>query len=315
MVGSALRKIAKEHDMNVANGVAYGGFHGFAVTLFEGSGYKTMAITTKYENPADRDLLEEKLNKHNLRKEFRILNLDLMEDAIVVTFHDTIGTMKKFNAFVDFFFPLLAQTSAKGINYCMECGLEFSGNGTWKLVNGMACHVHEGCAARMQSQAEAEEQRMEEEDEGTYGKGFVGAMIGGLLGAIVWAIVLYIGYFAAIVGVLIGFLAYKGYEKAHGKHGKGKVAILLLVGLLSVVIGNFGSDVITIVTMISAGELEMAYGEIPYLIGIMLATDGEYLSATLMNLGLGYVFALLGMYGFLKKAHGETKGFRMKNLK
>lgn len=124
MVGSALRKLAKEHNMTVSDGIAYGAFHGYAVTFFEGNGYKAMIVTTKFQNLSDQDALERDLNTHNLKKEFRILNLELMEDGVAVTFHDNPGTMKRINAFVDYFFPLLASTSALGVNYCSECGID-----------------------------------------------------------------------------------------------------------------------------------------------------------------------------------------------
>ena len=38
MIGSALKKMARENGMTVQGGVAYGSLRGFAATLSEGSG-------------------------------------------------------------------------------------------------------------------------------------------------------------------------------------------------------------------------------------------------------------------------------------
>ena len=47
MIGSGLTKLAKQHEMTVANGIAYGGLMGYATTLCEGSGYKQLVITAQ----------------------------------------------------------------------------------------------------------------------------------------------------------------------------------------------------------------------------------------------------------------------------
>ena len=314
MIGSALKKLAKEQNMTISGGVAYGSFCGYAVTLSEGSGYKLMAITTKFPDEARRQRLELELAGHDMMKEFRVQDLTFMEDGILINFYDTMGTMKKIRAFVDHFFPLLQETGAWGADICTECGQLISGGGSWKLVNGVAFHLHESCANRLEQNALREQERIREEDTGTYGKGAVGALVGALIGAVVWAIVLYIGYLAAIVGLLIGFLAELLYRKFGGKNGGGKLVILIVAAIIGVLVGTIGADVITLATMISSGEIMAAYGDIPAIILEVLLTDPAYLTGTLGNIGLGLVFALLGMWGVLKKTKRETASFRMKDL-
>ena len=48
MIGSGLKKLARENGMSIASGVAYGDFRGYAATFSEGSGYKLLAVTTKF---------------------------------------------------------------------------------------------------------------------------------------------------------------------------------------------------------------------------------------------------------------------------
>ena len=315
MIGSTFKKFAVENGMKASNGVAYGNFRGYAATFSEGAGYKLMVVTTKFPDAAAKDDFISALNNRNINKEFRIQDLQVLDDAITVNFHDTIGTMKLIRKFCDCFFPLLAEYGASGANVCNECGEEFTGNGRWILVNGIAYHLHPDCASAIKHAAETEEYMEREKDTGSYGKGAVGALLGALLGSILWAAVLYLGYFAAIVGLVVGWLTKKGYELLHGKMGKGKLWIIAVFSILGIIIGNFGADAITLFFMINDGTLgNLGYGDILPSILYLLSSDGEYLTATLTNIGLGLLFALLGMWGVFREVKEETKGFSMVNL-
>lgn len=48
MIGSGLKKLAKQNGMSVSNGVAYGSLKGFATTMSEGNGYKLFEISTTF---------------------------------------------------------------------------------------------------------------------------------------------------------------------------------------------------------------------------------------------------------------------------
>ena len=141
-------------------------------------------------------------------------------------------------------------------------------------------------------------------------------VLGSAIGAVVWSVILYFGYVTSLVGLLIGFLAEKGYNLFRGKQGKGKIAILVLAVILGVLVGNFGADVFTLVQMIAAGELEgFVYGDIPMLILVVLLEDSEYLMATLSNIGMGLLFAGLGVWGLLRRANAEVSATRVVDLK
>lgn len=55
MIGTALKKLAKENGLHTSNGVAFGDFRGYATTFWEGAGYKAMCISTKCPDPAASD--------------------------------------------------------------------------------------------------------------------------------------------------------------------------------------------------------------------------------------------------------------------
>ena len=115
-----------------------------------------------------------------------------------------------------------------------------------------------------------------------------------------------LGYVASLVGLLIGYLAEKGYRLLHGKQGKAKIIILTLAIVFGVVLGTFAADVITLVGMINDGELYLEYSDIVPFILELLQVDSEYAAAVGRNIAIGLLFAGLGTYALLKKTGKEV---------
>ena len=84
LIGSGLKKFAKENGMNVSSGVAYGALRGYAATLSEGSGYKQIVVTTKFSDPAKVQELQSQLNQKNITREYRVKNLTFTPGTIMV---------------------------------------------------------------------------------------------------------------------------------------------------------------------------------------------------------------------------------------
>lgn len=306
MIGSGLKKFAKENGMRVAKGMAYGSLRGFAATLTEGSGYKQIVITTKFADANKLQEMQAAMNQKNLAREFRVQNLVFSTDGIRIVFGDTVGTMKKIVAFVDWFFPMLRMYGAQGAEMCSECGGQIAG-GCWKLINGVAYHMHESCAEYVRGQIVAENQNRKMESEGSYVSGTVGALLGAAIGAVVWALVLNAGYVASLVGLLIGWLAEKGYNLLKGKQSKGKVLILIVAVVLGVVLGTFAADAITVAQVISETEgATVTYAEIPQFLLMLLQEDSEYAAAVAGNIGMGLLFAGLGVFALLRKTGAQV---------
>ena len=308
MVGSGLKKLAAENGMKIAQGVAYGNLQGFAATMVEGSNIKILTIATRFFSEEQKNQMIQAANAVDVTRTYRVQKLDFGLRTIQIVFTDTIGTMKKIRAFVDWFIPLLRQNGAFGWNVCSECGTEITA-GRWVLVNGIAYYLHEACAEKVSREIEEENIRQQEDATGSYAAGTVGALLGSLVGSVLWAIVLNMGYVASLVGFVIGWLAEKGYNLFKGKQGKAKVAILIVAVIIGVLVGNFAADAFTLVGMINSGELPgVEIADIPSLILLLLFEDSEYLSATLGNVAIGLLFAGLGVFALLRKAGQEVAG-------
>lgn len=315
MIGNALKKMATENGMQVAHGVAYGAYRGFALSMCEGSGWKRLDFSTRFPDPAGENTLRGRLGEVDLKRTYRIQSLEVGSRMVTIVFLDNPGTMKKIQAFLDWFMPLLEESGATKANICNECGMVTADNDCWVLIDGIAHHMHITCKEALKRDLAQEEQSLKEESTGSHLTGALGAIGGALIGSVVWALVLQLGYMASLVGLLIGFLAEKGYNLAKGKQTKGKIAVLIIAIILGVLAGTVASDAITLAQMISAGELPgITYGQIPKLIAFLAVNDPEYLRATIVNCGMGLLFAALGVFGILRKTKREVSGIRVIDL-
>ena len=100
MIGTGLKKLANENGMKVANGLAYGTFRGYSAAFWDGSGTKTMMLSTSIRDVDAKSEFFSRLGQVNYQKEYRVRELTTMDDGIVVVFNDTVGTLKKMDEFL-----------------------------------------------------------------------------------------------------------------------------------------------------------------------------------------------------------------------
>lgn len=310
MVGSKLKKFAAENSFVVRSDLAYGNLRGYAACVYEGMGFKALTITTSFTDVQGMAALKQFISQRNLQKDFRIRSMEINAHNISVVFVDNPGTMKKIYSFIEWFMPLLGQYSATGCDICPACGGQISA-GQWVMAGGRVYYVHDTCAARMGEDFKQEHEIKKANDTGSYPAGFFGAFLGSLLGSVVWAVVLTGGYIASVVGLLIAWLADKGYKMLHGKNGKGKIAALVISVIFGVAFGTFLSQYFEVWKLISNGELiGFTTADIPRIISATFANSEKYRNALLFDSILGLGFAALGSYGILKKTGEEVSPTR-----
>lgn len=317
MIGSGLKKFALANGLSVNGGVGYGNLRGFQATLSEGTGFKQIIINTKFPDVEKLNALQASLNSVNLQKDYRVQQLSFATNGIVIVFLDNPGTMKKIEAFVDWFFPLLTESGAFGADICPECGEPLYTDGVWRKVSGIAGCYHTACAEKISQELVDEQEAKEQADTGTYVSGAVGALIGALIGAVVWALVLTAGYVASIVGLLIAFLADKGYDLLKGRQGKGKIVALVASVIIGVVGGTVLAEFIGIAKLIGEGYFipEITYANIPELFFYEMAENAEYSAAVCGNFFQGLLFAAIGVVFFIAQAAKKVSSPKMTDLK
>lgn len=308
MIGTGLKNFALEYGLNVSKGAAYGDLNGYTVTMFEGMGTKTLCISVQFTDEDKKNSLYVELNDPSLRKQYKLSFIQFGEKEITVVFIDTIGTMKRLRSFVDFIVLRLNEKGALGAEYCIKCAQPLNYyDKVYKRINGVVYKFHETCVDDVIMQADKQNKEYETVKK-NYGKGILGASLGALVGAIPWAIAYYFGWFVGWLGFVIGIAAKKGYELMGGKPGKAKLWIVIVCTFLGVIVGQIVSDAFAIGHMISSGEIAWAtYADIPYILVELFKDSAEYMRSTLGNIGIGFIFAFLGLIGILKEIREENK--------
>lgn len=308
MIGGKLKKLAEQYGLKISGGVAYGNLLGYAVTLREDGGCKTILISTVFPDVTLKAQLETFLKQQNLARTYQLQSLKLGPTYIRITFSNVLGIMKKVESFIEWFFPLLGRYGATRFGTCPVCGEPIMEIGQWKLVNDMAVYMHGGCTEQLRQSLGATDGKPKTEEGASYFWGAIGAVLGAILGSILWALILVWGYVASIVGFVIGWLANVGYDKLRGKKGKAKVLILLLAVVIGVAVGYFGYLAYYLVHDYSVPFRQTLS------VTLNLLQDREFLGDVMADVFVGLIFAGLGVFSLLHQTGKDVSGNKMTDL-
>ena len=298
MVGSGIKKYAKENGLEVKNGVAYGIYRGYMITMQEGAGWKSVSFAVWMDNDLNLAVQGQLRNMFDeqTKKEYRIMDLVGSNSCIAVKFFDNPGTMSKVKDVIDMVINRLSACQVPGVGYCSHCGqpIEQPAYGETVLVKGAVYQMHSGCAASLERGLG--DAREEQQAQGSVASGAIGALLGGVVGVIPWAIASYLGVFVGWLGYLIGFAAKKGYELFKGKECKAKAFIIILVTILCVALAEVAGYSVMLMT-----ELELSLGEGIELFFRVIEIDSDAMGEVIGNLILGLVFAGLGIFDVVRE--------------
>jgi hypothetical protein len=157
-----------------------------------------------------------------------------------------------------------------------------------------------------QLQQRASQTRDQNETRGNYLTGLIGALLGALVGAALWVLVSRLGYYAAIVGLVMAFLAQAGYRLFKGRIQKGMPVIVILsvvLGLLVATAANIAID------LMQDPDIALSLAEaLRYAPQAFYNSELFYVGQVWKEVGIGLFFALLGSYGTLRRLFREVKG-------
>lgn len=302
-----LKTYVTNQGLRVYQNLAYGNFRGYAVTIKKFTDTLQVVFTTSFSDTQQAQSVESLLSGQHQTKKYALINAVFTDHMIVLDFSFPFTSfITKIDAFLTWFCPVLDQHSARRIDICPECGEEIA-DGTWKLVDGIAYYMHSDCVNYLARNLVSNQQEKPETDPGNYLTGLLGALLGATLGGIVWGLVLLLGRIASVVGFLIGWLAYKGYNLFRGKQAKGKIVILAVSVIFGVIFGSFFSDVITLL------KEGFTLKEIPEAFSILFTLE-EYTNPTIYNIVIGLLFAGFGSFSTLKAASREVTGNKIIDL-
>lgn len=304
MVGSAIKKYAKENNWQVKNGVAFGIYRGYMMSMQEGGGWKSLSIAARLESEDALKSAYELLNDKNIMKDYRISGSTVSPSAVNVTFIDNPGTMKKIIEFIDSFCDGLDSFGAKGANYCSSCGLELGGTGVPAMMNDTVYLLHEGCMQRDDEQLNMAKEEMKKE--GSVATGTIGAFVGAIIGAIPWAVAYYFGWFVGWLGFLIGVAAKKGYELLNGKESRAKGVAVIIATIFGVIVAESAALMVYIGIGWAEEGITFSVLDVIYTYFYMLVSEPEMLTLVLKEVLFGLVFAALGIWSTIREIFKST---------
>ena len=130
--------------------------------------------------------------------------------------------------------------------------------------------------------------------------GFVGALIGALLGGASILLFSKMGYIASLSGVLIAFATLGGYRLLAKGMGKAGMIICIVLMLITPFLANALDLVLTLHEELSMYGMTM--GDTASFLVELLGSDQEVLMAYLKDLGMLYLFVVIGAVGIVKNA-------------
>ena len=130
--------------------------------------------------------------------------------------------------------------------------------------------------------------------------GFVGALIGALLGGASILLFSKMGYIASLSGVLIAFATLGGYRLLAKGMGKAGMIICIVLMLITPFLANALDLVLTLHEELSMYGMTM--GDTASFLVDLIGSDQEVLMAYLKDLGMLYLFVVIGAVGIVKNA-------------
>jgi hypothetical protein len=308
MVGSALKKFAEPLGFENKNGRLFGEYQGYNVTLAEGMGNKDIMIGVSLpaEDPRWNQIVG--FIETN-RKDSRIKGYTIHASHFKMTLDDTVGTLKRLSELLDKTVKMLSEAEIPGSKVCWYCRTEFTSQRPDKVqIEDAVIPMHNSCIESYSSSVKQATEEFHSKPK-NYMRGLIGALLGGIIGVIPWVIVYLLGYFVGFLGLVIGIAAKKGYEILGGRPGKAKPWIVLAVVVFSVLLGQFAAENIDLYNVLhQEGITEFSILDLPTAIINIMLNEPEYLRGVLGNVGIGLLFAFLGIFDLFRSLKNEGKG-------
>lgn len=290
------------NNYKIYNKIAYGRTNDifFNVRLVNYNCHARIAAFIK--NPNGINISAINLFLQENKKKYKASKATVENDVIYVML--TSATRVKADTVKDFLNAFSEYLIENGYtSSCMFCSN--NENIGYTFTNDQVREVCPECHEKLSGVVE--DMKEERQASGSYLKGAIGAVIGGILGIIPWVLLGMLGYIAALSGLAMAFLSYKGYMLMKGKVGKGMIWILIVVLLVFTYAGVLISLGVSI-----AQEYGLSFADIDlgaFIISMLGAPFDSYSFNTGVvwgQIALGWIFAGLGSFGILRKAGKES---------
>lgn len=319
MIGTALKSLASQLQLAMSNGIAYGYLQGSYITLTETLLCRRMSIYVgctdvplpegEELSPAAKcsalivDLVTKGSGDENIYALLRnryIPALVVNHSGSVVTLNfrrDSAG-MNGLQRFIAEMLPRITPLTAP--LQCACCGGHTQGQGfPVRIAADTVLPMHTECLAQSST---------------AYSKRYhttiacIGAAVGALIGAAAWAFIFHAGYIALIGATIILALTLGAYKLLRGAPGRTQMIVIGVCMVTAILLGTVAGyawmlhdQYVAYGSVVNDMMRESVYLRVA---AMRLLTDSGSVTRLIVDLGLGFVFALLGALSEL----GVSKG-------
>lgn len=279
-----LKNYAENKGWTFNKSIACGEERGYLFTVIQRRKYKEFIVPLLHITDTEQERVKNFLNEQKTELKLRESGFDNSVLFIHVKEVFSLMTEDEINSLLSILTNFFITNNIGTHRYCVFCGLENPDDQC--SLNKIQFHTHSYC---YKYHLRNKKKKKKDFARRNYFLGTIGALLGGLVGAIPWFIVSYFGFFASIFGYLIGIASLKGYKILGGKYGFKTRWIILVCVLFSVVFAEFMSYLILL-------GVEGYDFSLLNLFDIILYNLFNFL----FNIGVGILFAFLGIYRLFK---------------
>ena len=287
MLTKKLKKFGYQKNWYRTQDSVFGVYNGFCYNIFQSTlmsnpGYKIVFCSTGLLNESQITNLHSFLESNKSKFGYKVFEVG--GDFISVTFYENLRRIKnpKLESVLELFSE---QLKVENVNKVFT--KEISTNhlfGYYDLSGeGVILHAEEYKKTRSEIQRFEE---IEDIERSSYLPGFIGAILFCIPVIIVWTLLaIYVNMFFAILGIVMAFASYFGYERFRGRLGWPTKWILIFVTIISILLANLS----TLYFQMSG------YGITLSKYFSLLVSDEQVQIAFLWNAGLGLTIGLVGL--------------------
>lgn len=291
-----LKKFASEKGWEIVKNSAYGEENGYLFTLIDGAGTKTFATPLPQISDEDKEKVLDYLKRS--KKQLKISEYAFDNKVLLIVFKENFVSTKVevMNRMLDKLTEYLEGLGIRGKGCCIFC--EKDGAAETIYIDGIIYSAHDECY-NSELNAMDEVVREYETEEKNYLFGLLGALMGGILGSVPWILVqVFLNRIVAVLAIVIGLGALKGYGILKGRMGPLTRWIILFSTIVSVVLAQYAGLAIELIR----NDIPVSYGNF-----VIAFSIPEVVDSFRANLIMSLILALLGIAGMFFGMKGDSK--------
>lgn len=295
-----------EADLKRSMSSSYGTYQGYYLTInsYTNNSYRVTISASKANEDDYTELKRFLADFGNMRKNVKAI---YYENAAIVM--EVVPSFCKniFKAITECVPEIIAylrrEMYTSGCEICGEPNVENY------MINKDSHYLCSNCSNEV-VQAFEENKQNKRSQKSKFVPGLIGAILGSLIGVICWAVVFKLGYIAAISGIVMVICSAKGYELLGGNVDiKGIISVCIISIIMLYFANKLSWTWEAYDAFIEQGDSVSFFDIYKNIMDLIKYSD--LTSEFMMDLGLGYLFAVFGaastVVSYIRAAKGNYK--------